>query len=203
MYIESLATEFQIKLDDIHSDEELLSEISLLEDENRSLIYVTASFGSWNRLQSLFCALRASNFSAILLLQDRDPKLHIDEVEELFQFLRNWDQLFLHNILVLAKDWIPETFQERLRGEIKHELKWFREWFLACSDPKIHRYPTLPWRSYIRKVVAENYEFAQGVLRIAANGPADNTELGKLLEKFLEKKQQVLCTFPKRWGRVQ
>ena len=203
MFIDS-QPEFQIQLDEIQSDDELRSEVDSLEEENRTLVYVVSSLKSYDKLRKILLALRSANVSAIVLLKESDRIPSVDEIDSLFRYLRDWDQLFLHNVLQLAEPWIPEKFREKLRSEVKHELKWFREWFLACSDPRIYKYPTLPWRSYIRKVTGENFEFAKALLKnVGLNPSIPVEEIDRMFLEFLDRKQHVLCTFPKRWERVQ
>ena len=91
-----------------------------------------------------------------------------------------------------------------MQTEAKIELKWFREWLMAASDSRIHKYPGMPWRSFIRKVVGENYTFACTFLElVASTATPENREYLQLLMKgFLESKKKFICTFPKRWGKT-
>jgi hypothetical protein len=157
----------------------------------------------WSRIKRGLCDLRAAGRSAVLLLKRTDAFLEDDDVLSIFAFLRDWDQFLLHNFLELCEDWVPNTYQPLLQTEAKLELKWFQEWLTASSDTRIHKYPGLPWRSYVRKVVGENYQFATIFLELTANAatPENIQAVQKHFTEFFEGKKKVLCMFPKHWSR--
>jgi len=191
--------EFKISIDDIASDEDLLAEVSEIEKEERSLIKIEARPEQWDRVKKLLLSLRASNISAMVLLK-RSPSIKMQEIVSWIEFLRDWDQLFVHNIIELLGSKLSEKLNIELRKEVPIELKWFREWFIASTNTDINKYPGLPWRSYIRKIIGENYQFASELARRISQGAtfADIDDLGR---QFLADRKQVLCIFPKKWGK--
>src|SRR5690606_9168858 len=116
--------------------------------------------------------------------------------------LRDWDQLFVENFLAVCEAWVPQEFQQALRTEAKIELKWAKEWMTAASDQRIHKYPGLPWRSFLRKIMAENYDFAMKFLELTAAAATDENvkKMVAHIQGFLEAKKKVVCVFPKRWN---
>jgi hypothetical protein len=168
------------------------------------LVNVTGSVQSWEKIKDLLCDLRAVNISPILHIKGGVP-LDDDEIVFLFSFLRDWDQLFLHNFLEICGEWVPKEFQTVLQNESKIEMKWISEWLTANGDQRIYKYPSLPWRSFIRKIIGENYQFALVFLMMAA-APATDENVKAMhdhIRAFLEAKKKVICVFPKKWGKLQ
>ena len=169
-----------------------------------SLLLLNGSVENIERIARALLNLRSENRSALLLLRKPDFPLEDDEVRALFQVLRDTDQLTLQNILSLCEDWIPRAFTATLQNEAKIEMKWFREWLTALNDSRIHKYPTVPWRSFIRKIISENYAFATKFLELVAL-PANPENLGAVqnhFNQFFEAKKKVVCLFPKRWEKL-
>lgn len=195
----------EINLDTLKEGSDLVQEVSGVEGKDESLVSLTASLEHFERVITSLMALRAANVSAILYLKKPELALDDDELQRLFQYLKNWDQLFLHNFLELCGDWVPENFQNALRNEAKIELKWAKEWLTASADQRIHKYPGLPWRSFVRKIIGENFQFATKFLELtAAPGTPENLELmNQHLKTFLETKKKVVCIFPKKWGKTE
>lgn len=179
---------------------EILSSISALEKKGASLVLVKATLSSWDRIQSTLCSLRAANVAPLLTIIRDETELSSKQIEYVFTMLRDWDQLSVHNFLQLCRESVPADYIKRLETEAKIELKWFQEWLVASSDSRIHHYPGLPWRAYVRKVVGENFNFA---LAFTALAQAKNEpDLCALLDHFLEQKKKVICIFPKKWGNA-
>jgi hypothetical protein len=193
----------EINLDALTEEAQILSEVSELEEKNPPLVTFISSPDRWDHIKRVLLSMRASNISAVLLLKRTDFVLEDDEIQSIFAFLRDFDQLLLHNFLELCDAWLPKEFLARFQNEAKIELKWFREWQMAVSDSRIHKYPGLPWRSFVRKIVGENYRFAMEFLRLIAQANTlENMEaMDVLLKGFLESKKKVICVFPKRWGK--
>ncbi len=109
--------------------------------------------------------------------------------------------------LVLFDGWLSDKFQKHFEIEVKIELKWFREWLVANQDSRISRYPGLPWRSYMRKVIGENFDFAQTLLNVGANLPPEmrkeDLTIENLVLAYLKSRKKAICFFPKKWGRLQ
>lgn len=193
----------EVNLDILESNS-LLRDISTLEKKQQPLVSVQVSLQNLERAQSILCVLRAANISALITLKRGDVFLEDEEIQEVFHFLHEWDQLTLQNFLEICENWVPQPFIEPLRTESKVELKWFKEWLSAVSDPQIHRYPGLPWRSFVRKVNAENYSFAVQFLELIARPatPENVQAVQEHLSQMLTAKRKVLCIFPKRWNRT-
>lgn len=193
----------EINLDTLKEGGDLFKEVS--EGQEEKLVTLTASLDHFERVITSLMTLRAANVSAILYLKKPESFLEDEELKNLFKYLKNWDQLFLHNFLELCGDWVPENFQNVLRNEAKIELKWAKEWLTASADQRIHKYPGLPWRSFIRKIIGENYQFAVRFIDLTAlPGTPENLEAMNLhLKAFLETKKKVVCVFPKKWGKTE
>ena len=169
------------------------------------VLTLTSSADNWDRIRSVLCSLRASNASGLLLLKKPEDVLEDEEIVVILDFLREWDQLLLHNVLGLCANCIPAIFMPHLELEAKNELKWFREWLTALCDPRIYRYPGLPWRSFVRKISAENHAFGLKLLDLVSRpASSDNIQaVQNLFSEFLENKRKVICVFPTNWGRTQ
>ena len=188
---------------DAGAEAAVASRLDRLDAERSPVVTVRASLTNFDRVRAALCRLRASNVQAILLLRRGEVALDEDEAMEVFSWLRLWDQFLVHNFLVVCGEWIPAEFLPRLEQEGKLELMWFREYSAALADPRLHRYPPLPWRRFLRRLNDENYEFVVSFLELAAR-PAtpDNRELLRAyLASFLEAKKKVVSLFPKRWNR--
>ncbi len=177
--------------------EHIAKQLLQFEERKATLVTVAASIEKLEAIRQAFCSLRASGISSLLLLRKVDIPLTTEEVLAIFAFLRDWDQLLLRNLLEIASDKIPAGFLPHLVAEAKTEFKWFQEWQTAVSDPRIHRYPGLPWRSFLRKVNAENFAFAQAILR----DDSGHEVLDATVKSFLIGKKKTICIFPKNWGK--
>jgi hypothetical protein len=197
-----MAPDAHLNLDDYQGDAGLLSEISLWEQKEVPIVTLTTSLSDFDRIRTALLALRSANISPVLLLQRQEALLEDEEIAAIFRFLRDQDQLVLVNFLEICGEWVAPQFQKVLQTEAKIELKWFREWMSAASDRRIHKYPGLPWRRFIRQIMAENYSFAIDFLRLAGadNTPENQAATEKRLRELLEAKKKVVCIFPKRWG---
>lgn len=193
----------RLELDNYLGEEAILTQVRSYEGKSIPLVTLVASVESLLRVRTTLCELRSLNISALLLLTPASVPFNDDELEVVFSFLRDWDQLILNNFLELCRDRIPPAYLGLLQTEAKIELKWFQEWQIATSDARIHKYPTLPWRSYIRKIVRENYKFASTFLPLVKPEvlEANAAETQHVLREFLEAKKKVVCIFPKRWGK--
>jgi hypothetical protein len=175
----------------------LRGQLDSLEKRNAMLATVAASVENLETLKETLCGLRASGISPMVLLKPVETPLTTDEILAVFAFLRDWDQLLLRNVLEVASARIDPKYVPSLIQEAKIEFKWFQEWQTAVADPRIHRYPGLPWRSFLRKVNAENFEFSQLLLRDDSTG--DTLDLA--VKAFLVGKKKTICVFPKNWGK--
>ncbi|NBX93705.1 MAG: hypothetical protein EB078_02375 [Proteobacteria bacterium] len=198
MFIEGIP---ELNVDSGLEQEEIEKQISEFEKKQSPLIGLQASLDNWKKIQSAICALRSANVSALLELRKSNEALEDDELIYVFGILRDWDQLYIQNFLELCGDWVPQEFQEILKNEAKIELKWAKEWLTAATDQRITKYPTLPWRSFTRKIVGENYQFAVKFLELAAAPatPENLTAIHAHIKSFVESKKKVVCVFPKKW----
>ncbi|MBI3295100.1 MAG: hypothetical protein HYZ71_10255 [Deltaproteobacteria bacterium] len=182
----------------------LLPRIDLLElEERHSLVTLEVSVAAWPICRKVLARLRSAGLPVLIQIQRRDWQCELEELTFLFGELRNCDQLTLQNLLELAHDLIPAESLQLLHNESRIEIKSFQEWVVASEDPRVHLYPVLPWRSFIRKVIQENFEFSRSLLDLHfMYGPDTGTspELKRLIEQFLNSKKKVLCIFPKKWG---
>ncbi len=194
----------EINVDGTQNFSEVLQSVSQKEQAGSVLINVTGSVQSWEKIKDTLCSLRAVNVSPILHIKG-GIQLDDDEIIFLFSFMRDWDQLFLHNFLEICGEWVPKEFQNILQNESKIEMKWISEWLTANGDQRIYKYPSLPWRSFIRKIIGENYNFAMVFLMLAAAPATDDNvkAMHEHIKAFLETKKKVVCVFPKRWGKLQ
>ena len=198
-----MSTNMEINADEITENAALLSELSLAEKNQTPIVTLVGSIESWERIKTFLFASRASNVAALFLLKKPEGFLEDEEIQYLFGFLRDWDQLFVENFLSVCEAWVPQEFQQALKTEAKIELKWAKEWMTAASDQRIHKYPGLPWRSFLRKIMAENFDFAMKFLELTA-APATDENVKKMvthIQSFLEAKKKVVCVFPKRWPK--
>lgn len=193
----------EVDLDTYPDEATLLAQASTLESQRLSVVSLTASLESWEKLTSFLCALRSANISPILQIRRGEELLEDEEILYVFSFLRSWDQFLLGNFMEICGEWVPALYQPLLQIEAKTELKWFKEWSLAASDPRIHKYPGLPWRSFMRKINTENHRFAAQFLELTANAatPENLKIMDTHIRAFLEAKKKVVCVFPKRWSR--
>ena len=191
-----------IFLDEIAEGEALRRQLDSME--KLPVVYLEASLQSWEKIKISLLGLRASNVPGILLLKEA-PQASLEEIAETLIFLKNWDQLYVHNFLALCGKFLPERALKDFQQESKIELKWVREWLTASHDQRIAKYPGLPWRSFLRKIVSENYEFAENFLRFAVpeSEEASETKTLELLVSFLKAKKKAVCIFPKNWGKLQ
>lgn len=195
--------EGRLILDEMNSEQDLMEEIDSMEKGNLYLVYIIATIKSWPLLSSAVCSLRSRNMSSLLLLTRMDESLDKDQKLTMLTMLRDWDQLILHNLMAVCSEFIPKEYDEKFRLESKTEMKWFREWLLALSDPRLHKYPNLPWRSFIRKIVSENFNFARNILLESSDAGSEDSHVQKFFSHFLDEKKKVVCLFPKRWSKTQ
>jgi hypothetical protein len=194
----------EINVDGIPETENLLQYLTAAEKSQTPVVTLTGSLESFERIKTFLFASRAANVSALFLLKKPENFLEDEEIHYLFEFLRDWDQLYVANFLAVCAEWVPQEFQEPLKTEAKIELKWAKEWLTASTDQRISKYPSLPWRSFIRKVNSENFAFAIRFMELAA-APATDENVALMIEhmkNFLEAKKKVLCVFPKRWNKA-
>ena len=188
-----------------------LDSINLVIDQfensqSQELVSITASISAWPLVPKILSRMRSASLPALVKILSAGWACEIEELTYIVQRLREFDQLTLHNLLELLSDFLPKDALDALSNESRIELKSFQEWVVASHDSRLHKYPVLPWRSFIRKVNAENYDFARSVLDLffmyGADAP-DSPELKKILSQFLDSKKKVLCLFPKKWSREQ
>ena len=193
--------EGRLFLDEVRSDPDLFERLSLFEAQKCNVVFLTAGVDDFSRVASVLSTLRAANVGCLLFLKRSQNILDEQELLLLIERLGIWDQLSLHNILELCEGWFPAEFAANFAAEAKLELKWLREWLLGSFDSRIHKYPGLPWRSYLRKVMAENHSFVKKFLEVSSMPSSQESQqiLAEHLKAFLESKKKVLCTYPKRW----
>lgn len=193
----------RLDLDQILGEEAILSQVRAFEGKSIPLVTLSASVESLVRVRTTLLELRSLNISALLQLTPASVPLTDDELDVVFAFLRDWDQLILQNFLELCRDRVPPEYLGLLQNEAKIESKWFQEWQMATSDSRIHKYPTLPWRSFIRKIVRENYRFVSTFLPLVKPEVREENavQVQQVVREFLEAKKKVVCIFPKRWGK--
>ena len=202
MAIETLP-EVKVNLNEVDIDDSFYDEVAPLENSESFLVYLRGNISHMDKLKKALGILRASNASSIFLLEPESANASPKEIVEVIKNLREWDQLLLHNLLQLLTDWIPEKYRESLRQEAKTELKWYREWAIASFDTHIYKIPTLPWRSYIRKIINENYNFAVAFMKLLTATPRlPEPDTDILIRAFLDRKKKVVCVFPKKWSKM-
>jgi hypothetical protein len=152
-------------------------------------------------VKRLLCSLRAANAPALVFFEKPESPPAPEVLGNILDFLKAWDQLTLHNLLQICYAWIPSSHAVALVQEANIEVKWFREWLMASHDERISKYPGLPWRSYMRKIVVENYDFATGLMKLRHSTDPAPTEA--LVKGFLSSKKKTVCLFPKKWSRMQ
>lgn len=195
-----------LRLDEYASAELLKNELDRLQEGPETVegpLFIEAAIDDFEKIRESLLMLRSMNLSPLLVLRPSAVEISSEELELLINYFRHSDQLTLHNILCLFPGWLPVKFQKELEFEAKMELKWFQEWSTANQDQRLSRYPGLPWRSYMRKVIGENFDFALTLLRVGNPAERDETTLENLMKAYLKAKKKAICFFPKKWGRLQ
>ncbi|MBY0371673.1 hypothetical protein K2X33_13385, partial [bacterium] len=131
---------------DLDQASNALAAVAKFEKDKAALVRLAASPEQVDSLRETLMALRASGISPLLTLRRGTAELDRETLLAFFGFLRDWDQLLLRNMLELVIDRVPEKYRPNLAVEARTEAKWFQEWLTAVADPRIHRYPGLPWR---------------------------------------------------------
>ncbi len=200
----SIETQSEIDLDQ-RDESTIPKDVSKIEKAGLPVVTLTSRADNWEKIRQALVSLRSVNVSAVLLLKHEEEILEDEEISVILGFLKDWDQLLLQNLLELCEHCIPSVFIPHLQTEAKNELKWFREWLTALGDSRIHKYPGLPWRSFVRKIVKENYEFGMKLLDLIAlpATPENIQQVQSHFNTFIENKRKVVCTFPKNWGKTQ
>jgi hypothetical protein len=176
---------------DLHSSKELIAQSKKWAKEDLKVIPLSTSVRAWKETRAALLELRALGYSALVHLKEGEEN---SESFEVLEELCAWDQLSLRNVLVLMRKKIPESFFESLRLEAKIEEKWFSEWNQALQDPRLHKYPGLPWRRFIRKANRENLDFAKKIEAVSG-GDCENA-----VTEFLLLKKKAVNIFPKKWS---
>lgn len=191
----------QFTLSDVHA-KSLKRWVRGLEKQDSVCVQLTVPVQAREKTTEVLCALRSANISVLLLVSAENSLLEDDEMIDLFEWLRTWDQLSLRNFMELCGNWVPQDFGATLEQESKTEFKWFQEWQTAIADPRVHRYPTLPWRSFVRRINHENFSFALDFLEIVAlpSSEENRNRLQIRAQAFIEAKKKAICIFPKKWG---
>jgi hypothetical protein len=191
----------QFNLDQVNETDQFVRWAEGLEQGRVPLVSVSVPLDWWEGIPFFIGTLRSANVSVILQVK-KLPNMLLDEgqMKHVFSSLRDWDQMLLSNFMELCEERVPEHFRASLKTEAKFELKWFAEWLTASSDFRIHRYPGLPWRSFVRKINRENFEFASLVLSSQVAEVPGDLGIDDKIKQFLEEKKKVVCVFPKRWN---
>ena len=192
----SIEARLDLDLDAVPLDA-LVGRLGEFEQKQAHLVTLGGSLENIEAIRQAFCTLRACGISPLLLIRKPEFEISREEILAVLGFLRDWDQLLLRNLLEIVGERVPASFLPNLAAESKTEFKWFQEWQTAVSDPRLHRYPGLPWRSFLRKVNNENFEFAQSLLRDDAVESLDAT-----VKAFLISKKKTICIFPKYWRKT-
>lgn len=181
---------------------ELRTRLESLETARPALAHLEGCIDNFPQIKTTLLALRAANIPSMINLKGSDLPVTFEELKYLFQFLKDWDQLFLGNVLNLIGDLVPEVAKKDLSLESKIEHKWFQEWFVAAESPKL---AGLPWRSYIRKIVSENHAFTECLLRFGHSESSEKDALSLMngIKDFLRTRKKAVCIFPKNWGKAQ
>ncbi len=166
---------------------------------------LTFSVENWERLKTLMLELRSENVAVILLLKKRvetDAPVPEAVLTDIFTHLRMWDQFTLHNLLELCGAWFTPRVLSPLTAEARIEMKWFEEWSTAATDTRLHKYPTLPWRRFIRKATTENYAFFTKLLAEWGSGdPDEEKKVESVVAEFLREKRKAVNIAPKRFKK--
>lgn len=198
-----MSTDAESQLDfDKLADSSFEETIEELRGKTPPLCTLICSPHSVARLKDFLCRLRAEGVAALVVLREGEKSPNQAEILTIFETLRDFDQLLLRNVLQLSGSLIPKESLEALRQEAKTELKWFEQWQTASHDARIHRYPTLPWRSFLRKINAENFQFIVDLMQLSLNKPSaeSKAKISEHIKLFLDAKKKTICIFPKRWN---
>ena len=168
----------------------------LLENASR-VVALQASLDRWPELVRSLCELRGRGVLPLVGLV-KGESVHPDALLlERFRFLADWDQCSLANVLGVVSRWLPDAFRSTLDQEAKLEARFFREWAAAAAEPRLGRYPALPWRRFMRNVNEENYRFAEACVLEQNDPPA----LAEAVKRLLEAKRKTVNLFPKKFDR--
>jgi hypothetical protein len=172
-----------------------------IENSPQQVELLDVSIANMGNVFEELCEYRAKNSPVILSLKPAE-NTPLDEAIEVAIQLRDWDQLTLQNILALfGNKFSPEALSV-LQKESRIEQKCFTEWLMASHDSRINKYPQLPYRSFIRKIIKENFSFILNCLQIW-DSENSGEEMKKVLRDFIETKKKVVTIFPKKWERLQ
>lgn len=162
------------------------------------VVAVRASLEGWSDLVNTLCELRGRGVLPLVELVGA-PAVTDATLLERFRFLADWDQCSLGNVLGVVARWLPDAHRRALEQEARLEARFFREWAAAAVEPRLARYPALPWRRFLRNVNEENYRFAQAVVVEQNNPPA----LTEALKALLDAKRKTVNLFPKKFDRAK
>ncbi len=200
-----MSTESPLLFDlDAIADSALLPAMEAGEDGNRALVRLSGSVAVWDRLKILMPQLRASGVAVVLSLKKGTAEISEERLTEIFSCLKLWDQFTLQNLLELSGHWLLPQFFTPLQQESRLEMKWFEEWSTAAADTRLHKYPNLPWRRFIRKANDENYHFFTKLLTEWGVGSDDEeVRVGSVVAEFLKEKRKAVNIFPKRFNKKE
>lgn len=189
---------FTIDLLDDRDERARLDELDAylgVEDASR-VVTVRASLERWDDLVRALCELRGRG---VLAQVDLVGPVTLAEATLLdhFRFLAAWDQCSLGNVLGIVDRWLPDAHRQALQQEARFEARFFREWATAAVEPRLARYPALPWRRFLRNVNEENYRFAEACILQQNDPPA----LLAAIERLMEAKRRTVNLFPKKWAK--
>lgn len=212
MSIEPSPKKISLHIEEITEDA-LKNQLALPQYDGQPVVEIFSPVSEWGRLRVALLILRASNKAPFIIIEPSKDEVTPELALELVCFLKNSDQLFLQNIMSICGHWIPEEFKKDFELESKIELKWFWEWYTANFDSnRLARYPGLPWLAFIRKLVLENYSFAEKLIA-EANVSEESTHLDQdlvhgvefrnFLRSFLKARKKTVALFPKKWSRLQ
>ncbi len=191
-----------VDLDHLVDEATLFGAAVLAPDAPPALLRLAFTLAQWDRVKTLMPRLRSENVAVILLLKKGEADIAEERLTEVFAHLRLWDQFTLTNLLELCGGWFTPRLLGPLQQEAKIELKWFEEWSTASTDSRLHKYPTLPWRRFIRKATTENYQFFTKVLEQWGNGDSDEEKkVESVVAEFLREKRKAVNIAPKRFKK--
>lgn len=190
-------------LESLADDGAVLAALSSTEADDRPLIRLVGGVGQWERIKQLMPQLRSANV-AVCLSFKKGGEVSEETLTEIFAHLRLWDQFTLHNLLELSGQWLAPQFLKALSQEARFETKWFEEWSTAAADTRLHKYPNLPWRRFIRKANHENYQFFTTLLEEWGKGTDDEeARVGAVVAAFLKEKRKAVNIAPKRFNKKE
>ncbi len=152
------------------------------------IVILEVSLSEWASLNSALCAMRAANTGVLVKLStDKERPLGKSQCVEICHSLRDWDQLSFGNLITLAGELVPNELKELLNDVAQHEDRILRQWLFAVQTSLHFGRLRFPWRSFIRRVVNENFDIAKKIFE--EHSSEENNEIFR--QSYIQKRKVI------------